>query len=508
MKKRNPIVKTITSSVFAFALAVSSLASVDFASAAGGTAIWTGTAGDGKFSTATNWAGDALPVDGDELIFKTELPTNANNAVLTNDLTDVEFSKVTADDTGHDSVSNYSITGNVTILQDGASLKKIGTFVDVNFSSGIQGNGSLTLNNWSLYDSTNISGSLSTNADGSYANGIIGGVNGIKGVTSLAFAGSNSFTVDDNISFPITVQPNAFVDLYFSGKCAVMTSGGGCSNWKSISRTVSGDLSLAANINVSVAPDVTVKFTGSKTGSGSVIRNASSDYRGILIVGGKKLVNPTKTTKLNGKTTDSVAVVDKETAILNGERGSATVYGGGLLKGNGTVDNLQVYDGGTIAPGNSPGKITVKQNLWLAQNSTFNAEILNKDKYDQLVVAGTVDIANAKLDLKFIKGGTVKKGDEFILISNGGSDAVAGTFAGLKEGAKITIGKAVFAISYKGGSNKNDVVLTALTTAVAPGTPNTGFHIDRANPMIVALLGILTVALLITVAARRKSTQK
>src|SRR5262249_20617694 len=50
------------------------------------------------------------------------------------------------------------------------------------------------------------------------------------------------------------------------------------------------------------------------------------------------------------------------------------------------------------------------------------------------------------------------------------SDRVAGTFAGLPEGATFVAGGQTFQISYTGGDG-NDVALTAIPLSVSPATP-------------------------------------
>ena len=58
-----------------------------------------------------------------------------------------------------------------------------------------------------------------------------------------------------------------------------------------------------------------------------------------------------------------------------------------------------------------------------------------------------------------------RRGTQFVLIDNDGATPVTGTFAGLAEGATVTIGGIDFTISYKGldGLTGNDVVLTEVT---------------------------------------------
>lgn len=66
-------------------------------------------------------------------------------------------------------------------------------------------------------------------------------------------------------------------------------------------------------------------------------------------------------------------------------------------------------------------------------------------------------------------------GQTFTIVNNDGNDAVSGTFASLSEGSVLTTaGGYRFSISYAGGTNTNDVVLTALTVdstwLASPGT--------------------------------------
>lgn len=234
------------------------------------------------------------------------------------------------------------------------------------------------------------------------------------------------------------------------------------------------------------------------SGSGTIKRNPMSSPNASLTVNGKKLVNPVKTTKLTGSKTgistpgSYVYIYDNETAILSGKREYILVNQGGKLTGTGTVGSLYVY--GIVSPGNSPGKITVINDLTLDNDAIYQAEILDSKNYDQ-IVAKNVLISDTTLKLSFLKGGKIAKGDKFTLINNTGKGPIQGTFKGVKEGDKITLGKAVFVVTYKGGAGKNDFVLTAINDAVAPGTPNTGFHAATlANPLLIATMGVVSVA--------------
>ncbi|MCA9329140.1 hypothetical protein KDA11_00700 [Candidatus Saccharibacteria bacterium] len=63
------MIKRVTSSITAFLLSVSSL--LVFAPSVAHAAVrtWDGSAGDNKFSTASNWSDDAVPTNGDSVVF-------------------------------------------------------------------------------------------------------------------------------------------------------------------------------------------------------------------------------------------------------------------------------------------------------------------------------------------------------------------------------------------------------------------------------------------------------
>jgi hypothetical protein len=92
--------------------------------------------------------------------------------------------------------------------------------------------------------------------------------------------------------------------------------------------------------------------------------------------------------------------------------------------------------------------------------------------YGELVVGGDVAL-NGSFQVQLLGGFAPSVGDRFLVIDNRGSHPIEGTFAGLPEGATITVGSYGFTISYVGGDG-DDVVLTTTIvnqppTAVAGG---------------------------------------
>ena len=138
------------------------------------------------------------------------------------------------------------------------------------------------------------------------------------------------------------------------------------------------------------------------------------------------------------------------------------VYPGATLGGTGTIGNL--YDlGGNVNPGNSVGKLNCSYATFNTGSTLFvNLNGTNlATGFNQLNVTGVVTI-NSGVNLSLTKtfAGTVS--NQFVIVNNDLADAVAGTFAGLTNGATFTASGTSFRINYN-GSTGNDIVLTQLT---------------------------------------------
>jgi hypothetical protein len=198
--------------------------------------------------------------------------------------------------------------------------------------------------------------------------------------------------------------------------------------------------------------------------------------------------------------------------IVDGKLGDIVVEGG-TLKGTGTVGAVQVMSGNTIAPGHSPGCLTMSS---LTMNGTYTAQIGGTTactEYDQLIVNGPIDVSGGILDTSLVNGFVPSVGNSFTVIKNNGGSPVAGTFSGLAEGATFTSGGVTYSISYKGGSG-NDIVLTvtnvdptlvkASSTTTVPKAPNTGFKLVAARPVVSLGVTVLCAATLLHLSRRIK----
>ncbi|HEY1380582.1 MAG TPA: DNRLRE domain-containing protein [Gemmataceae bacterium] len=271
-----------------------------------------------------------------------------------------------------------------------------------------------------------------TGANGIVLNGAVGGA-GESGVVVLS-AGGGAVT-----------QPGG----------SVVTTGG-----LLVTSAGSTALGQAANDLATVAASVTGAFS---IADANAVATGTVTPPAALVSGipGATGITATNTTVTGGRLN-----------VMSGANvtGPATAAAGGTLGGTGTVTGtLTAQANGTVSPGTSPGILNVGATTFAA-GSTFAVELNGTTvgtQYDQLNVTGTVNLGGATLSVTPGFAGAV--GNTFVIVNNDGTDAVTGTFAGLPEGALFQAGGQFFTISYAGGTNNNDVVLTR-AAAPAPLT--------------------------------------
>jgi autotransporter-associated beta strand protein len=171
-------------------------------------------------------------------------------------------------------------------------------------------------------------------------------------------------------------------------------------------------------------------------------------------------------TALGGTTVESGTLLLNNPGILE----KAVTVNGGIFGGDGTVNNNLTVNGGVVAPGSSPGTLTIAGNFALNAGGTLQVELFGptlNSQYDQLALTGaghTITLAGA---LNVLTTNSLPVGTTFVIITNAGSTAVSGTFAGHPQGSGFAAGSNWFRINYNGGSG-NDVVLTSIAAPPAP----------------------------------------
>lgn len=399
-------------------------------------------------------------------------------------------------DIGKSVTINGIVSGSGTIIKDNA--------------------GTLTLNGANTF-----SGSISVNSGlltGAHASafGTTAGTTTINDGAELSITTcDNSITIDEDITFTgqsslptgdfPTPKLHTAADTGCMGGTGPDESYGFTANDGTV--TLSGDLTLGSDITFASLSSTTTLGGGLSGGfkinlingySGKLVVNSSPNTSGLS--NGTYQPGTFKKTLSDDQSASSVGITGNTEITITGKRGDTSVSKGGVLKGSGTVGELNMYDGGKVAPGLSPGCLNTG-NLTFESGSAYDFELggtTECTQYDRINVTGTVNLGDGTLNTLIINDFKPAVGDTFTIISNDGTDAVTGTFNGMAQGATFTVDGTVFAISYTGGDG-NDVVLTVQSV---PAAPNTGFRLMMTNPVVTLAITVIA-GLGIAIAARR-----
>lgn len=509
---------------------------------------WDGGGSDSNFSTPENWVGDVAPVDGDSLVFPAAsiLQTPYNDTTLT--YNGISFSGTPSGCIGS---NGYTFTGSQDLNVNGDIINDLddaSTCNVVNFNLNVNITGNLTINAASEVtfgpDSTttlslgtadiNMQGevivrsvltgggtsSITVTTDGAFVletadpgfNGDLilngayytfgGGFGSATGSTTVNSGASicyNNGGVDTTLAEPFTFNIGTFNTDYAVFNSFNDCGRGGAESHSNELTTLSGPITIAQDVVLDTLG--TIAITGTVTGSFN-FKVPYGSYGVVQVAGSNVTTQAHEVTVANGdNSSDFVRVGNLETYIINGTRGDVNVNSGGTLKGSGTVGDVTIYDGAHLAPGNSPGCLNTG-NLTFQSGSTYEFEVggtTECTEYDQTKVTGTVDLGNGTLSLvRYNDFKPVKDQSYTIILNDGTSDAVTGTFNNLAEGATFTVDGYVFQISYTGGDG-NDVVVTVQSV---PATPNTGFELLSSHPFVTLLTTSLLAAAIALIARR------
>ena len=220
------------------------------------------------------------------------------------------------------------------------------------------------------------------------------------------------------------------------------------------------------------ADGTSTQFDGVITGDRTTLDDSPESTYRVVKVGDGEL-------RLTGDNTPGqFIVIVSGRLVLDGKVHGAGVQvrDAGRLRGTGTVvleskaaatgsSVIEVTGSGTVVPGGqAPGilhadQVVFREGLLVVQLAGLTAG----SGYSQLELTTSLVLSKTRLSVNASSSLRVPKGSRFTIVNMKGAIRPAeGTFADLPEGGTLLIGGQTFSITYRGGTDGNDVVLTAL----------------------------------------------
>ena len=243
----------------------------------------------------------------------------------------------------------------------------------------------------------------------SFNNGTLRTTANITSVRAATLVGAGTVLTDGGTSFTLSGVVSGVGGLAKSGTgTLILTAANGYAG----GTTISGGTLALGNGGTSGS------ILGNVTNNGSLVFDRSDNigFGGLVSGTGSVTQKGAGVVTLTGNNSYAgITAVNAGTLLINGDQSAATgltsIASGATLGGNGIIGgNVNVANGGVLAPGNSPGTMTINGNLSLASGSVLNFEF------------GQADVAGGPLnDLVNVGGNLVLDGTINVNVSAGGA---------------------------------------------------------------------------------------
>lgn len=285
--------------------------------------------------------------------------------------------------------------------------------------------------------------------------GTVAGAGGItkQGAGTLILSGAGSYNGATNINNGTIrlggtadgVSPSSIVNLGQAGTANV-----GTLDLNGFNQTIAGLNSVAgtntSSTNNNIVTSATPAILTVDTSTTNFFGDGSNANSGV-ITGAISLVKngPGRLTLEDSNNYTGTTTVNNGALIINGPNTGGSTYtvnAGGTLGGIGAIVAPVNINGGTLAPGNSPGMLTINGALSFTSSSTFAVELNGTTAgslgYDQLTIGGTGSITLNNANLFATLGFAPSVNDIFFIIQNLSSNPVSGIFNNLPEGSSVS----------------------------------------------------------------------
>jgi autotransporter-associated beta strand protein len=314
------------------------------------------------------------------------------------------------------------------------------------------GNASITNNSIIDFNGDSTAGDASiTNNDVVHFGDTSTAGNAIITNNSPLFSGGALQFVDNSNGGQARFINNSGAIIDFSGTAGLNNDG----------RLSTGSIEGAGNYYLG-SNELTVGGSNLSTTVSGIISDHGPQSVNLTATGGSIIKTGTGTLTLTGTNTyTGGTTLDGGTLSVTGNIPSssgATIDAGGTLEGSGTVATTAVNDGGTLAPGNSVGTLTISGNLVLTSGANYLIH-LSSSSASETIVTGTTSVAGI-FTVAPISGSYSGSHTYTVLYSTG---LLSGTFSSLPP---VSAGGATFSVSY----DAHDVFLTVVVPAVTSVT--------------------------------------
>lgn len=382
------------------------------------------------------------------------------------------------------SLNRFSYVTKFTPLSNLTGSQTINSDITLNSSVNMQGGGgggtgSTTFGGNITGPATFVFANGRASFTGSYTNagGFIINSTGFTSIITFAGTGGSAPIIfnggtNSNSGFAYSSQTNLG-----SGPITIQNASGSTAPTARVlaNSSISNTINLNGDVVADVAPGVTGTWAGAITGDRALTKTNTGtlELTGVITQTGNIVVNA-GTLLLNTNLPTSTNTV--------------TVNNNGKLGGSGSITRTVIANsGGTLAPGNSPGILTIDGNLTLNAGSIFNVELNGTTigtGYDNITVNGTsrtVTITNSVLTSTTTLSPPSPSSQMYIMILDDSTSTLVGNFAGIVQDGLVNIigpGAELYSaqVSYTGDSvsnaltGGNDVVLYNFAAVPEPAT--------------------------------------